>query len=965
MPHDSQAIDELLNAAMEKIESRRRPIESTYRVQFHAGFTFRDAASIVPYLAKLGITHLYASPYLKATPGSMHGYDVIDHCRLNPELGSMEDFDALVATLRAHGMSHIADIVPNHVGIATNENTWWNDVLENGPASIYANYFDINWIGLPLSDLGGRVLMPILGAMYGEELEQGKLKLTFEGGGFFVSYYERKLPISPKSYSAILPGNESLREIKSQCDALPDRCEGAAVARERHQRKQEIKRKLAELAETNRTIADQIAANLQKLNGTPDEPGSFDRLDDLLRHQCFRLASWKTAPDEINYRRFFDVNSLAALSMERLEVFEATHGFILGLLAQDKIAGLRVDHPDGLYDPEIYFKRLQSHYVMAIARELFEGNWEEIKPWLLKRLEEKNRERPLYILGEKILALDEPLARTWPIDGTSGYEFLNMTSGLFVDASAAGKFDRIYQQWIADDTSYGEIIYQKKKMILQISLASELNMLAIQLKRIAQRSRYGIDFSLRGLREALRELIACFGVYRTYVSEAGASDADRLQIDRALDAATKRNPKTEPAIFRFIRNILLAEGEISHEERTQRLHFAGKFQQLSSPVTAKGIEDTAFYIYNRLASLNEVGGNPGKFGVGSDELHEFFQQRQRDWPRAMSTLSTHDTKRSEDVRARINALSEFPEEWELCLRRWAEMNTPHRATIDGKPAPDRNEEYALYQTLLGAWPIESTDMQSFYKRIHAYIQKFMREARVHTSWTDPDKPREKAVERFIDLILDESRSAEFLKDFRSMQRRISRVGMFNSLAQTLLKLTAPGVPDTYQGNEIWDFSLVDPDNRRPVDFQRQRKMLDEPERGANDNSPASLESGRLKLAIHQKVLHLRRQFPGLFTGGEYLPIQTAGSKARHLFAFARMEGSRVAIVAAPRLLGGLIQSADGMPCGSRVWGDTSIQLPEKIDSGTFRNYFSGAAAKTLMAAELFAQWPVALLIREE
>ena len=965
MAHDSQAIDRLLNVAMEKIQSRRRPIESTYRVQFHAGFKFRDAALIVPYLAKLGITHLYASPYLKATPGSMHGYDVIDHCRLNPELGTMEDFDELVATLRTHGMSHIADIVPNHVGIATNENVWWNDVLENGPASIYANYFDINWNGSPLTDLSGRVLMPILGAMYGEELEAGKLKLTFEGGGFFVSYYERKLPISPKTYSAILPANESLREIKNQCDALPDRCEGAAVAHERHHGKQEIKRRLAELAEKNRTVADLIAESLKKLNGTPGEPGSFDRLDELLRHQCFRLASWKTAPDEINYRRFFDVNSLAALSMERLEVFEATHGFILGLLAQDKIAGLRIDHPDGLYDPETYFKRLQSHYVMTISREQFAGNWEEMRPGLLKRLEERERGKPLYILGEKILALDEPLPRTWPIDGTSGYEFLNMTSGLFVDASAVGTFDRLYHEWIGDDTSYGEIIYQKKKMILQVSLASELNMLAIELKRIAQKSRYGIDFSLRGFREALRELIACFGVYRTYVSEAGASDADRLQIDRALDAATKRNPKMGPDIFRFIREILLAEGEISEEERGRRLHFAGKFQQLSSPVTAKGIEDTAFYIYNRLASLNEVGGNPGKFGVEPKELHEFYQQRQRDWPRAMSTLSTHDTKRSEDVRARINALSEIPDEWGHCLRRWAEMNASYRTTINDISAPDRNEEYALYQTLLGAWPIESVDMDSFRKRIQAYILKFMREARVYTSWTDPDETREKAIERFIDSILDESRSAKFLKDFRSMQRKISRIGMFNSLAQTLLKLAAPGMPDTYQGNEIWDFSLVDPDNRRPVDFQRRRKMLDELEREVSDNSPASLESGQLKLWIHQKVLHLRRQFPGLFTSGEYLPIQTAGSKARNLFAFARTDGNRVAIVAVPRLIGGLIQSADQMPCGSRVWGDTTIQLPAKVISRTFRDYFSGGAVKTTMAADIFAQWPVVLLVGEK
>ncbi|MDP9172867.1 MAG: malto-oligosyltrehalose synthase [Planctomycetota bacterium] len=1004
MPFDPQAIDDLLARAIEHIRSSRRLAESTYRLQFHAGFKFSDAAALVPYLSDLGISHLYASPYLKAKPGSTHGYDVIDHCHLNPELGTMVDYDALVGALSERGMSHIADMVPNHVGVATNENVWWNDVLENGPASVYANYFDIAWTGSPHTDLSGRVLIPTLGAMYGQELEKGSLQLIFESGGFFVAYYDNKFPISPRSYSLILGhepnrlnADESTRKeilsIIAECERLPDRCEGAAVAVKRHRSKEQIKQRLGKLAREHEAARNFIARTLKVINGIPGQPASFDRLDQLLRHQCFRLASWKTAPDEINYRRFFDVNSLAALAMERLEVFNATHGFILGLLAQGKISGLRIDHPDGLYDPQTYFHRLQTHYIVAVAREvaktlpgLGDANWDELKPLLLDRLEREipfagpcAQRWPLYVLGEKILALDEPLSKAWATNGTSGYEFLNMTNGLFVDASSGDAFSALYHEWIKDNTSFDEIVYRKKKLILEIGLASELHMLATELKRIAQRDRHGIDYSLHGLAMSLKEIIACFPVYRSYISSAGPSDLDRKHIQQAIDAAIRRNPKIEPSVFRYIGESLLIENSaiMAFDEVAARRKFAGKFQQLTSPVTAKGIEDTAFYIYNRLLSLNEVGGDPSHFGVSPQNLHSFFQKRQQDWPYAMSTLSTHDTKRSEDVRARLNVLSEIPRQWRECLERWGKLNAPFRGEIDGQPVPDRNEEYALYQTLVGAWPLDRAELESFHARVQATMLKSMREAKVCSSWTDPNLKREALLHGFIDTLLNDRRAETFRADFLAFQRQISHWGMLNSLSQTLIKLTAPGVPDTYQGNELWDFSLVDPDNRRPIDFALRLRLMEEVgkldretvcAKFAIRESLDSPDNGRIKLIVMQTALKCRSRFPGLFTAGEYFPLETRGMKADHIFAFARSHAGHIAIAAVPRLMAGL-GGPNEWPIGPNVWADTEVIAPEIARGLTFRNFFTNAEAKLTdrhawFAGDLFADCPITLLISE-
>ncbi len=1014
----SEAADALLTHAVREADARGRLPEATYRLQFHAGFTFRQARAIVPYLRDLGITHAYASPYLKARPGSTHGYDIVDHAALNPEIGTPEDYEALVGALKENGLGQILDTVPNHMGVGTNENAWWNDVLENGPASRYGAYFDIAWRASPRPELQDKVLLPVLGDPYGDVLEKGQLRLGFEGGAFFVHYYDRRFPVAPRSYGRILGhgledlegelGAESpaLLEYQSILTAarnLPDRTETEPdKVAERGREKEVIKRRLAALTAEDPKVRAFVERNVARFNGTPGEVRSFDLLDDLLEHQCYRLAFWRVAPDEINYRRFFDINDLAALSMERPDVFEAAHGLVLRLLAEGKVDGLRIDHPDGLYDPEQYFRRLQEHYLLALARRAFDadpakfggGEWKDAEGPLRERLAAAPLERgdgprrwPLYVVAEKILGADEPLVETWAVDGTSGYDFVNMANGLFVDAGNAGAFTRFYREWVDDDTRYAELAYQKKLLVLQVSLSSELYMLAHQLDRLAQKSRKSRDFTFHTLRRALRQVIACFPVYRSYISDEGVHDADRRHVEKAVRRATARNPLLNPRVFQFIRDMLLLkypEGA-SEEDRAEQRRFAGKFQQVTAPVTAKGIEDTAFYVYNRLVSLNEVGGEPARFGVGPEALHAYDAARQARWPYSMSPLSTHDTKRSEDVRARINVLSEMPDEWRQAVQRWARLNEPHRVTLEESPAPDPDEEYLLYQTLIGAWPLEpysAEEYAAFVRRVEAYMEKALHEAKVHTSWINPNEEYDKAVHEFVARILDEGAGRAFLDDFRAFQRRVSHYGLFNSLAQTLLRLTCPGVPDTYQGTELWDFSLVDPDNRRPVDYECRRRLLGELQgavaaagadlRGLARGLVDARHDGRVKLYLTYRALHARRDRPGLFSAGEYLPLTASGERAEHVFAFARRSGDSWAVVAVPRLLARLAPDASRPPLGAEVWRDTRISLGGADPGLRWRNVFTGEVLTpaeqqgglSLAAADLFARFPVALLVSE-
>ncbi len=828
--------DQLLNVTLERIGSRARFPESTYRLQFHAGFTFDDARRIIPYLRDLGITHVYASPILKATRGSTHGYDVIDHDVINPELGGAEAFLAFSESLKNHGLELILDTVPNHMGVGTNENAWWNDVLEKGRQSPFAQWFDIAWEGSPRPELHGKVLLPILGEPYGDVLEKGQLQLIHDSAGLAVQYYQRRLPVSPGADS---------REF--------------------------------------------IIENLAHFNGTPGQPRSFDPLDDLLMRQAYRLCYWRVAPDEINYRRFFDINDLAALCMERADVFEAAHRFTFELVKQGRVAGLRIDHPDGIRDPQEYFSRLQRHAILDAAREVHESeaqfhslDWAEFERELTRRISAGDLPTsrgptawPLYVVAEKILALDEPLPTHWAVHGTSGYDFINQVNGLFVDPSGAVTMTQRYHEWIGSAESFAEMAIEKKRLMLDISFASELRMLANQFDGLARQNRCWRDFTLSGIRHALREVIALFPVYRSYISERGVAEADTRYIESAIQSATERNPATDASIFSFIRDVLLLHYPESFDEgkRAAQRRVVGRFQQVTSPVTAKGVEDTAFYCYNRFVSVNEVGGDPDHFGASADSLHRWMIYRQANWPHALSPLSTHDTKRSEEVRARLNVLSEMPEEWWQRVARWSRLNEPLRRGIDGKLAPDPNDEYLLYQTLVGCWPLEDSPAahQAFISRIKAYMLKAMREGKVHTSWTNPHSAYESAVADFIGDILGDEKSGMFLRDIRGFQRLVGHYGLLNSLSQTLLTLTAPGVPDTYQGTELWDFSLVDPDNRRPVHYEDRAAMLQEISRQQNDGGhfPPSLlremlhsmEDGRVKLLVKRVGLRCERSIP--------------------------------------------------------------------------------------------------------
>jgi (1->4)-alpha-D-glucan 1-alpha-D-glucosylmutase len=903
------------------------PPESTYRLQFHAGFTFHDATAVTAYLHDLGVTHAYASPYLKARPGSTHGYDVIDHNQLNPELGTEADYEAWAGALTSRGMGHVLDTVPNHAGVATNDNAWWNDVLEHGPASKHAHHFDIAWRGSPRAELRDKVLLPVLGGAYGDVLEKGELKLTFENGKPLVAYYDRRFPVSAESFEKIAGKPPS-------------------------------------------------AQNVEALNGTLGDPRSFDALDRLLSAQHYRLAYWRVASDEINYRRFFDINDLAALSMERQTVFDDAHRLVFRLIREGKIAGLRIDHPDGLYDPKQYLDRLQARYAREVAGEASRATG---GPPMSSREEKDSHGRaahgtsgdppPLYVLVEKILAPDEPLPDDWACHGTSGYDFLNVVNGLFVDPAGERALTAAYEAFTGDATPYADLVYRNKRLVLETSLASELQMLTGLLDALAQRDRRSRDFTRNGLRAALREVIACFPVYRSYVTAAGGvGNADRARVEQAVACAIERNPRTDESVFRFIRDAVLQKypASFTDEDRAAQVHFAGKFQQLTAPVTAKGIEDTTFYQYNRLTSLNEVGGEPGKWGVSPAEAHAWFAERARRWPCAMSALSTHDTKRSEDVRARINVLSEMPAEFARHVERWHELNA-------GEPsgqAPSRNEEWLLYQTLIGACPsapMDAAAREQFIGRIQAYMLKAMREAKVSTSWVAPNETHERQVSAFAAKILAER--SPFLESFEPFQRRVARLGLVNSLAQTLLKLAAPGVPDTYQGTELLDFSLVDPDNRRPVDYERRRRQLDGLRQaaealGAGAAGFASqlvkrMETGLAKLYVTWRMLTLRREAPGLFTAGEYVPLAARGPHAEHVFAFARRREGRAAVAVVPRLVSAL-PAADG-------WGDTTLSLPGDLAALKWRDLFTGRPLAPAVGGggrlqDLFADFPVALLV---
>jgi (1->4)-alpha-D-glucan 1-alpha-D-glucosylmutase len=1006
-------VENLLRETAERLAQRQRFPESTYRLQFHAGFTFRDACAIVPYLSALGITHCYASPYLQARPGSQHGYDITNHRALNPEIGTDEEHEAFVSALHARGMGLILDTVPNHMGIVGNDNAWWNDVLESGPSSPYAGYFDIGWQDSPRPEHRNRVLLPILGEPYGQALEAQQIRLAYAAGAFTLHYFDHRFPVAPHSYAQILkynleelertlgadaPALQEYQSILTAVSHLPERTETAPTRVAEYQREKEvIKRRLAALTQEGAAVRDSLDKTVALFNGTAGDPRSFDELDRLLDEQAYRLAFWRVAADEINYRRFFDINELAALNMEKPEVFAATHELVLRLLSQGKVDGLRIDHPDGLYDPKQYLRRLQQHYVLACAREVADSDpaWsgldrKELEGPLLELVGATGPDgdralprRPLYVVVEKVLGATEQLQPDWDTHGTTGYDFVNVVNGLFVDPDGEKPLTQLYR----DRTGIGpfaEVVYQNKLLILRTALSSELHMLANQVDRLAQKDRSSRDFTLNSLRFALGQVIACFPVYRSYISDEGVHDPDRKYAEAAVRRAMARNPTLSRSLFRLVRDLLLLRhpGSAGEEGRAEQRHFAGKFQQVTAPVMAKGVEDTSFYVYNRLLSLNEVGGDPARFGAAPEAVHRFNQGRQAQWPRALSPLSTHDTKRGEDVRARLNVLSELPQEWGECLERWSRFNEPHRLLVDEAFVPDPNEEYLLYQTLLGAWPpglCGPGEYADLVKRIQEYMVKALHEAKVHTSWINPNEAYDEAVRLFIARILDEELSGPFLQDLRAFQQRVSHFGLLNSLAQTLLKITLPGVSDTYQGTELWDFSLVDPDNRRPVDYERRQEMLRALQGRAAEVGPEwrelarelthAKEDGRIKLYVTARAMRCRRDHPGLFSTGDYLPAEATGVRRDHVFGFVRRLGDREAVVAVPRLLTRLVSGPEGLPLGAEVWQDTRLLLPDSAPAPHWYNLFTGETLTcvdhqgqpALSLAEVLAHFPVALL----
>lgn len=940
--------------------TRLRVPQSTYRLQLNGNFTFRDAAAIVPYLDALGISHLYASPFLKARAGSMHGYDIVDHRLLNPEIGSAQELQALHQQLRDHHMGQIMDLVPNHMGVGGDDNQWWLDVLEYGQASRYAVYFDIDWQPVK-EELRNKVLLPVLDDQYGAVLERGGIELKFdpERGEFSAWFYNHRFPIDPGTYGQLLQhvpeAEPALQDIGRRAAQLPPRSDcNAEQAQSRRSDAEAIKQELVQWYGSADGATAHMDSLLRSMNGTAGEPESFAPLHRLLESQAYRLAWWRVASDEINYRRFFDINDLAGLRMELQEVFDATHGLVGELLRAGALDGLRIDHPDGLRDPKAYFQQLR------------------------ERLETDNGD-DFYLVVEKILANYERLPADWPVQGTTGYEFMYLTNNLLVDGDGQAPLTRMYHRFVGRNIDYGELLYERKKLIIRNQLSSELTVLANLADGLAQANPKTRDFTLNGLRDALIEIVANFPVYRTYITAEGISDEDRRYIHWALALARKRSTGRELRIFDFLEQMLQAEYNAGGEEFHARelLRFAMRAQQYTAPVMAKAMEDTTFYIYNRLVCLNEVGGEPHIFGISTHAFHRANRERLEHWPHAMLSSSTHDSKRSEDVRARLAVLSEMPQEWAQHLRRWRQLNRAKASQTETSRAPSRNDEYLIYQTLLGAWPLETLDqngIDTFQERLEQYLIKAMREAKVHTSWLNPDEEYEQATLRFLRALLHNPDRNAFLADFLPFQQRVSRFGLCNSLSALTWKLTAPGVPDVYQGNELWSFDLVDPDNRRPVDYGQRRTWLQELQGLDTAQWPArleelglNLEDPRAKLWVTWRLLGLRRQNPDLFRDGDYVPVQVEGAFAAQVCAYLRRHQGESVLVVTGLRWSRLPGAEQGFPVYGECWRDTRLSL--SAGGPDWENLLDGsvitATDEAMGLGALLRRFPVAVLRRRE
>lgn len=924
---------------------------ATYRLQLHKEFGFDDAAKIAPYLARLGVSHVYASPYLKARPGSLHGYDIVAHDQLNPELGDQAAFERMVAAFQEQGLKQILDFVPNHMGVGGADNPLWLDVLEWGPESRYAGWFDIDWE----SDrryLHEKLLVPFLGEQYGVELESGKLVLKFDqdNGEFAVWAYDtHKLPICPLHYSLILgDADPDLENLGDDFSALQEW--KPQVVR----RAGELKQALATLIAVSSDARRALHAGLVRLNAAYSTEAPRPELNALIQQQYWRATHFRVAADDINYRRFFNINDLAGLRVELPDVFEHSHQLVFRLLREGVLDGLRIDHIDGLLDPTSYLHRLRA---TAFA-------------------DETTPHRDFYLVVEKILSHGERLRDDWPVQGTTGYEFANLVLGLLIDPKGERQLTRYYAELAGNGHTFAEVVRDSKLRIMNHEMASELNVLARDAARVARQNPRTADFTRNILYRAIRELVACFSVYRTYVNAQGApTDDDLRYINEAMLQARRNEGEVDPSVFDFLDHLLT--GELIAQPRSgfsrhTVLRCAMKLQQYSGPVMAKGLEDTAFYRYNRFIALNEVGGHPDHFGLGVAEFHAANSQRLQHWPHSMLSTATHDTKRGEDVRARLAVLSELPQGWTQHVAIWRELLGIHQHAA--QRVPDANDEYLFYQTLIGTWPAELTApheldaaiLQSYISRLKATMIKSLREAKRNSNWATPNEAYEGALLKLVERALNGENSQEFLRSFLGFQERVASLGVHNSLAQTVLKLTAPGVPDIYQGAELWNLSMVDPDNRRPVDFQQRMQALNELGDAPGNDRCAALrhylrhwQDGRIKLAVTTQLLTLRRRHPELFASGSYEPCTAHGVNAEQLCAFVRRNASQALLVVVTRFPARREFNA--------AWETTGISLRADLQNRSWCELFTGRRyhpVATLPAESLLDVLPVAVLVTE-
>lgn len=941
------------------------PISATYRLQFNKDFTLQSATSLLDYLFDLGVTHIYASPIFRSRPGSSHGYDVIDPTRLNPEIGSEADFSLFQEGLRKRGMGLVLDVVPNHMS-ASSENAWWMDVLENGPASAYASYFDIDWHP-PSHNLDGKILLPVLGKPFGEALEEQELRVAFLEGRLFVQYFDALFPLAPKSYARVVGrGIAKLKETLGEDSPIYQEYSGIVSAMvsltapepgwpgavgEKRPQFESLRERLKHAVAANRDVQRFLQANLADFAGKKRQPSSFALLERLLAEQFYVLTYWQNVNEEINYRRFFTITDLVGVRVEDPLVFDATHALVKRLAELPVVDALRIDHIDGLRDPLAYLNRLKEQLIV---------------------LPGPAEARQVAIFVEKILARTEQLPPDWPVAGTTGYEFLNALNSFFVDPRGMRRIEDIYFSFIGRKPVYEDLLYQKKKLVMATLLGVEMRSLGHQLSLLADSDRYARDLSRNDLTQALVETTAYLPMYRTYVRNLELSSRDRAVIEQAILEAQNRKFYLKATNFDFVRDVLLLRNRphLLPEQREARISFVMRWQQFTGPIMAKAFEDTFLYVYNPLISLNDVGGDPRPSAAVSTDFSAFLKGRAKRWPDSLNATTTHDTKRSEDVRARINVLSEIPKDWKLHVDRWAKLNGKHTTIVKGQRVPDRNDEIFLYQTLLGAWPLKNANCAPFVNRLQEYAIKATREAMVHTRWTVPNHAHENGVRSFVSSILKCGKDNAFAKDFTAFQERVAYYGMLNGLSQTLLKIFSPGIPDFYQGSELWDLRLVDPDNRQSVDFAERQSMLESIRQGTASGALSfsselvkNWRDGRIKLYLIWKALTFRREHRVLFDRGDFARVDVIGTRKRNGAAFRRRYRNEQALIIVPRWLATTNHSADQ----NGFWGNTSMRLSGSVPKH-WLNVLTGEEVKVngkqrqhIPVASLLEDFPVALL----